>query len=832
VKNKTGRTVGPPYTPVAKPDNLVTPAKLQSVGSKYGVLLAFSVLTFCMFRNYLKVALRNIWRRKGYSFLNITGLSVGMASAILILLWIFNEVSYDRFHDKKDRIYQAWNRGVFDNKLQCWNSTPKILAPTLKLEFPEIESVARVTSRWFVTRTGDKKVSSSAVITDPAFLNIFTFPMKYGDPNTALDGVYSIVITEKMAVKMFGDEAALNKVITIDSNNYTVTGVLHDLPVNTQFNFELILPWSFMKRTGDDDEDWGNNSVETYVLASAGTSNEMINRKIKDVTIDHSNGAEQQEVFLHPLTKLYLYSRFENGKVAGGRIELVRLFGIVAAFILLIACINFMNLTTARSETRAKEVGIRKVAGAHRSLLIGQFLGESVLISLISGVIALMLVHISLPAFTELVNKPLVVPYENAYFWSAAVVFILITGAIAGSYPAFFLSSFKPVSVLKGTFKKSFRAVNPRKVLVVVQFSFAIILIICTFIIVQQIRHAQERDAGYDKSQLVYHWMAGDLYDKYPLVKSELLASGVATHVTKTSGTLAEGMSDTWGIQWKGKAANDKTDFDRFIQDEGLVSTAGLELISGRDMDLKNYKTDSFAMILNESAAKAMGFENPIGQIVKDMGRDFHVVGVVKDFVLGSPYQRTRPMVIEGAGTNWFNIILIRFSDRRKLNENLAQMEKIFTRHNPAYPFEFHFSDEDYATKFADGQRMARMSALFAILTIFISCLGLFGLASYMAATRIREIGIRKVLGASVVRITSLLSIDFIKLVVIAILIAVPLAWLLMNQWLQDFDYRIQIRWWIFALAAGLSLLIALLTVSYQAIRAANTNPTKSLRSE
>jgi ABC-type antimicrobial peptide transport system permease subunit len=786
-----------------------------------------------MLKNYLKIAFRNLWRGKCFSFINITGLAVGMASAILILLWIYNEISYDQFHKNKDYLYQAWNRGTFDNKLQCWNSTPKILGTTLKQEYPEIAQIARTSSRWFVTIAGERKLSSSALITDPAFLSMFSFPLLQGDANTALDNAYSIVVTEKMAKKMFGNNEAMNKVIKIDSNNFTVTGILKDLPTNTTFDFEFILPWAYLIKTGQDDNNWGNNSVFTYVQLKPNTAESAVNGKIKNITKKHSNGQEQQEVFLHPISKWHLYSEFENGKIVGGRIETVRLFGIIAAFILLIACINFMNLSTARSEQRSKEVGIRKVAGATKGLLISQFLGESVLLAFISGVIALLLVQLCLPSFDLLVNKELSIPYSSFYFWISALIFILFTGVLAGSYPAFFLSSFKPATVLKGTFKKVHAFINPRKILVVLQFSFAIILIICTFIVVQQIRYAQNREAGYERGQLVYLWLAGDLYKNAPLFKNELLASGVVTSVTKTNSQLTQGFSNTWGLRWQGKDANDKTIFDLFTEDEGLVKTAGLQLIQGRDMDLVNYPTDSTAMLLNESAVKAMGFKNPIGQLVKDDNIvEYHVVGVVKDFVLGSPYDPTRPMVIAGAKGNWFNIINMKLKEGTSTAQNLKKIEQLFTKYNPEYPFEYHFADEDYARKFDDTQRTATLTGLFTALTIFISCLGLFGLATYVAEARVKEIGLRKVLGASVLRITALLSKDFLSLVVISIIIASPIAWYAMDIWLQGYSYRINIEWWVFIMAGSLSIIISLITVSYQAIKAAVANPVKSLRTE
>jgi putative ABC transport system permease protein len=600
-----------------------------------------------MLKNYLTIAWRNLLKNKAFSFLNISGLAIGMASAVLILLWIQNEVSFDRFHENKDYIYEAWNRGEFDGKLQCWDNTPRILGTTLKKDYPEIQEMTRSVRGWFVTAFGNRKFSSEYLIVDSGFLNMFSFPFVKGNSQTALKNLYSIVITEKMARKMFGQEDPMNRQIKIDSNNFSVTGVMKDLPTNTRFSFEYLLPWQLMKKLNNDDDNWGNNGVNTFVQIKPQTSIAALNDKIKDISRIHSKGSVKEEVFLYPLTQLHLYSRFENGKAAGGQIETVRLFMVIAAFILLIACINFMNLSTARSEKRAKEVGIRKVSGAYKSSLVIQFLGEALLIAFISGVVGLVLVVLFLPSFNLLVGKELALPYLNVYFWLCAILFIILTGLLAGSYPAFFLSSFKPVSVLKGKFKNAQALITPRRILVVLQFSFAIILIISTLVVVQQIRFAQDRDTGYDRGQLVYHFATGDLNKNYAMVKNELLQSGIATMVNRSNSPLTEVWSDTWDIGWQGKSPFDKTDFYRFAADENLVSLAGLRLVQGRDMDLSKFPTDSSAVLLNESAAKSMRFKNPIGQLITDDGKTYHVIGVVKDFILTSPFDPVAPMIIE-----------------------------------------------------------------------------------------------------------------------------------------------------------------------------------------
>ncbi len=786
-----------------------------------------------MFKNYFKIAYRNLLRNKGFSFINITGLAIGMASAILILLWIQNELSFDQFHEKKERIYEAWNRSMFDNKLESWNNTPKILAKTIKQDYPEVETTVRV--NWpspILISVGEKRLSPMGTMVDSGFLHMFSFPLIKGNPKTALDGVHSIVITESLSKKLFGSEEAMGKIVKLDNkDNFTVTGVLKDLPNSTRFDFELLLPWAYLRSLGWDDESWGNNSTTTYVMLKSNASLSSIEPKLKTIRKKYDKDDQEGQFFLYPISRWRLYSNFENAKESGGRIEIVRLFGIIAAFILLIACINFMNLSTARSEKRAKEVGIRKVVGAQKRSLISQFIGESILLAFLAGIVALLIVQLSLPAFNKLTEKQLFIDYGNSYFCLAGLLFIIMTGIIAGSYPAFFLSSFQPVKVLKGTFKAGNTLVTPRKVLVILQFTFAIVLIINTIIIRQQIRYAQERKTGYEKNNLVYHFLQGDDEKNYNLIKNELLLSGVATSVTKTSAPLTEGWSNTWGIEWPGKAPNDRTIIDRYCADESIAKTAGLQMVAGRDLNLKEFTTDSTAVLLNESAVKVMGLKEPIGQVIKDNSTDWHIVGVFKDFILRSPYRPTTPMVIEGA-KGWFNVIHMKLNNINKTAQNLKNAEAIFKKYNPEYPFQYSFVDEEYAKKFNDEKRIGKLAGLFAGLSIFISCLGLFGLAAYMAQNRIKEIGVRKVLGASVSHITGLLSKDFLKLVLIAFIIATPVAWWSMDTWLKDFPYRVSISAWVFVMAGILSLLIALLTISFQAIKTAVANPVKSLRTE
>jgi putative ABC transport system permease protein len=793
-----------------------------------------------MLTNFFKVAFRNLWRSRGFSAINIVGLAIGMASAIIILLWIQNEVSYDQFHEKKDRIYEVWNQVKNGGVVNSWNNTPKVLARAMERDLPEVANAARVNyTTNFLFTVGDKSLMVPGNIVDSSFLQVFSFPLLEGNLKTALNDMHSVVLTQKLAIKLFGkNENIIGKIIKIaDKENFTVTGILKDLPNNTRFKFEYLLPWSCWNHVpalGTDDTNWGNNSTQTYVLLKPSSSLASVEPKVRVLKQKYDIEAKQMgwQMFLYPVGRWRLYSNFENGyETNSGQITYVRLFGIIAAFILLIACINFMNLSTARSEKRAKEVGIRKVVGARKISLINQFIGESILISFLAAIIAIVIVQFSLPAFNQLTQKQLVIPSGSISFWLAAIGFIIFTGVLAGSYPAFFLSSFQPVKVLKGTFQKAHALITPRKILVVLQFTFAIALITCTIIVKQQIDYAKDRQAGYDKNNLIEHFFIGDIEKNYTLIKNELLSSGIATAVTKTSAPLTENWSNGWGDEWEGKDPNDKTSFDYYNEDGGLGATAGLHFIIGRDIDLQKFPTDSLAMIINESSLKVMKFKNPIGQSVKSNGMQWHVVGVIKDFILESPYAQTKPMMIFGPKA-WFTTMQVKLNSKKNMAQNLKNAEAVFKKYNPQYPFDYKFVDQEYAQKFEDANRTGILAGLFAGLTISISCLGLFGLATYMAETRIKEIGVRKVLGASVIDITTLLSEDFVKLVIISIILASPIAWFAMHKWLENYPYRITISWLVFIASGSLAICIAILTVSFQAIKAAIANPVKSLRSE
>lgn len=786
-----------------------------------------------MIRNYFKIAWRNLLRNKSFSFINISGLAVGMASAMLILLWIYHEMSYDNFHEKKDRLYAVWNRYSMDGKVETWKNTPSPMAAALQQEYQEVEHVSRVSNLPPVKiDLGEKKFYGRGKAVDSTFLEMFTFPVLKGNKATALTDVSSIVLTEKLAETIFGDADPIGQVLRLDNtDNFKVSAVIKDPPAHSEFEFQYLLPWAYLGRVGGDDGIWQNNSIHTYVLLKENASLASLEPRLKTLRKKYDKSDPNMETFLYPSARWHLYSTFENGKESGGRIEIVRLFGVIAGFVLLVACINFMNLSTARSEKRAREVGIRKVAGAHRRSLVVQFLGESMLLACIAGVLALFVVQLVLPVFNELVGKKLTLETKEPLFWMFFAGFILVTGLLAGSYPSAYLSSFKPVSALKGGLKAPRALVAPRKVLVVGQFTFAIVLIIATVIVRQQIQKAQDRQAGFAKDNLVYHFTEGESAKNYKLIRNELLASGTALSVTMTSSPVTEDWSNSWQIGWKGKNPDDRTIVSRFFADNAVTRTLGLELLAGRDFDLDHFPADSGAALLNESAVKHMGFKDPVGQIIYDMGQEWHVIGVIKDFIINSPYHPSTPLYIGGAN-GFFNVMHIRLNGANSTQSNIKSLLGIFEKYNPEYETNYRFADEQYARKFADEERTGTLATLFALLTILISCLGLFGLSSYMAENRIKEIGVRKVMGASVFSITALLSGDFFKLVAISFVIASPVAWWAMHTWLADFPYRVSIQWWVFALAGLAALGITLLTVSYQAVKAALSNPVKALRTE
>jgi len=791
-----------------------------------------------MLKNFFLVTVRNLWRNKSFTSINIIGLAIGMASALLIGLWVQHEISYDRWFAKSDRIYQLYTRGEYNGKPDAWPHVSSLMAGELKKDLGEVEEAARVRTVYFlVSNTGEKHFNLQGAFADSSFLRVFDFPVLKGDVQTALSRDEGIVLTEHVARNLFGDADPIGQTVRIDStDNFKVTAVLKDLPGNTEFTFQYLLPWSYLHRIGWDNNggSWKFTDAVTYVALKPGASEAVFDSKISHFVQQQTKDKDlREETFTQPLVRAHLYSRVENGRLTGGLISMVRMFSVIAVFILLIACINFMNLSTARSERRAREVGIRKVVGAARGSLIAQFIGESIVLAALSFVLSLFMVELSLKRFNQLIGADLHTNYADSSFWYFAAGFILFTGIVSGSYPAFYLSSFRPASVLKGSFQKVNALLTPRKVLVVLQFTFSIVLIICTIVVHRQVQYARNRDTGYNRDKLVFTFAQGDVLVHYDQIRQELIGSGAATSVTKLFSPITRIWGSVGGFSWPGSTETDKKiNFAQFESDVDFVRTTGTQLVQGRDIDLKTYPTDSTAVLLNETAVKTMRLQDPVGKMIRNgQGVNCHVVGVLKDFIIESPYDPVEPMIIQGLSTT-YPVVHFRLNPAGTVSANLKKAGEIFSRWNPRYPFEYYFTDEYYNSKFKSEQQQGILGLLFSGLTIFISCLGLFGLASYMAESRTREIGIRKVLGASVASVTLLMAKDFIGLVLIAVIIATPIAWYAMHSWLGGFKYRIQIGVWVFLMAAALSILIAVVSVAYQSIMAALVNPVRSLRRE
>jgi len=793
-----------------------------------------------MLSNYFKVAFRVMLRNKSHSFINLFSLALGITAFAFLFLWIQNECSYDQFHTDKDRLYKVWNRTNTNGKINCWDVTARVLAPTLQEEYTQIESAISY-SAWgeqHLFIESDKRIlKTTGAYADDAILTMFSFPLLKGDAKTAFKDPMSIAITEKFAQELFGDKEPFGETVSIgesgESFSLTVTAVLKDLPSNTDFRFEYIIPYTLVEMLSGKETKWGINSVYTYVKLKPGSNVNQFNDEIRGLVKKHYKDADTQEVFLYPITKMRLYSRFENGVQAGGRIEIIRLLGILGICLLTIACINFINLSTARAQRRSKEVAVRKVTGAFRNSLIGQFLCESMLLALGAGVLSLVAVYIGLPYFNRLIGEQLSLQFTNLNFWLGGLVLIIVVGLLAGSYPALYVSAFKPVKILKGIGVAASGKSRLRAALVVFQFGIAITLMVSVFVVQRQITYVQNRDAGYEKENLVYQYFTGSLVKNFQAYRNELLQLGVATSVTKTSTPITDRWSNTSSIEWEGKAPQDKTMFERIYADQHFATTAGLTVVRGRDMDLEKFPTDSTAVLLNEAAAKTMGFADPIGEIIKDNGVDWHVIGIVKDFILTSPFHKVEPVLLFGCNQSWaFSVAHIKLNATNPMQENIRVIEELSKKYNPDYPFEYEFIDAAYARKFANLEATRAITLLASFLTIAIAGLGLLGLSTYMIEVRVKEIGIRKVMGGSVVSITKMLTWSSIKPILIAVLIFGPKAWFVMNWWLSTYPYRISVGVLTIPLAALAVIGLAILITGTQTIRAAQTNPVESLRNE
>ena len=786
-----------------------------------------------MILNYFKIAFRNLLKNKGYSAINIFGLAIGIACAGIIFLWVENELTFNHYFTNRDNLYKVKDSQTYSGTTYTFDATPGPLAQGIKTEIPGIKNTARTT--WgnnALFSLHDKAIYQHGLYVDSAFLKMFQLQFIKGNVANAFDQLHSLVVSEKMANNIFGTTDIIGKTLKVDNQqDYIITGVIKDLPENVSFKFDWLSPFKIYENQNKWLQNWRSNGVVTYVETQSNANIQSINKKLYDYIETKQNDAIAK-MSIYPMNRWRMYDSFENGKEVPGRAKLVNLFSLIAWIILIIACINFMNLSTARSEQRAKEVGVRKVLGAGKMKLIGQFIGESIFIAMIAAVVALVIIYISLPAFNSLIEQQLSVGISNPFHIIALLLIALACGLIAGSYPAFYLSSFKPVYVLKGTrIKNNASAVFIRKGLVVIQFTISIILIIATTIIYQQIHHVKDRNLGYNKNNLVYMEMHGDMKQHFNAIKNDLQSTGVVQNVAISDNQVLQLGSNTGDFDWEGKDPSKQV----LITVEGVspeyTSTMGIHLKEGRDF-YPDVKSDSNNIIINESLAKLLNKKDIIGSIIsREGGQKYTVVGVIKDFIYNNMYAPASPLILFSDTSN-SNVLSIRLKKGTQFQSSLAKIETVIKNDNPGYPFDYNFVDQQFDKLFKTETLIGKLAGVFSILAIFISCLGLFSLSAFTAEKRTKEIGIRKVLGASVKGLVGLLSKEFLQLVTISCIIAFPVAWWIMKEWLQSYSYRITINWIVFILAGILALLIALITVSYQAIKAAKSNPVKSLRSE
>lgn len=788
-----------------------------------------------MFKNYFKIAWRGLIRNKLYSAINIGGLGAGMAVSFILLIYVYNEVTFDSFHQNKDRIYKVMKNQPANGEINTGDATPVQLAGALQKDYPEIEAITR--TNWGYDQLlnyNNKPLKFNLMSVDASYLDIFTLDFVKGNKQDAFRDMSSVIITESVVKALFGDKDPMGQTVKLNGNQLVkVSAVIKDLPQNSTFRFKALIPWKLYESAQPwvKGSSWGNYSFMTYVLLKPGINPDVFSNKIKNVIARYNADNKENKLFLFPFTKWHLYSEFKNGVSVGGNIEYVRLFLLLAIGILLIACINFMNLSTARSGRRSREVGIRKVVGAKRTAIIQQFLGESVLTAFLAFVFAVLLMSVLLPYFNELIRGQLTIPYANYGAWAAAIAVTVITGLLAGSYPALFLSSFKPVRVLKGNSSTGKRTWHTRQILVVTQFVFATCLIISSILIYKQISYIKNRPVGYSQNGLVEFGLEGKMIDQFNNFRLDAINSGAVTDAAATSTSIANTNGSTWGVTWPGQlAGEDKIPIDQIAVSYHFISTFGLHILQGRDFD-ESRPADTLALMLNEAAVKLMRLKQPLGQIVKWQGKQCAVIAVVKDFVWGSPYEPVKPVII-GFDKGWAGQMGLRLNPKAPVSASLAKLESIYKKYNPEYPFQYKFVDESFSGKFQTEKLLGTISTAFTILAIVISCLGLFGLASFSAEQRKKEISIRKVLGATVGSLWFNLSKEFLQLVIISFVIGSAISWYYMNRWLAHYTYRTDISLWVFVVTISISVAVCLITVSWQAIKAALSNPVKSLKNE
>ncbi|HLY71663.1 MAG TPA: ABC transporter permease [Puia sp.] len=798
-----------------------------------------------MFKNYFKIAWRNLLKDRMSSVINIGGLAVGMAVALLIGFWIYDELNFNKSFKNYDHIATLMQHQTANGNISTFNAMPLPLGEELQTNYGNNFKYV-VMSSWMgdgIITSGEKNLSRRGMFMDVDALRMFSLTMIEG----TYDGLKypnSIIISSSTAKAFFGNEEPMNKLMKIGNKlDVKVTGVFKDMPINTDLaGLDYISPWSLYltseKWIMQEKTQWDDNSFQIYVQVAdhvdfnAVDKNIIHSKNIHDAPEDKKHNAQ---IFLNPMRDWHLRTHFEDGIRTGGPIEYVKLFSIIGVFVLLLACINFMNLSTARSEKRAKEVGIRKSIGSLRGQLVTQFYIESLLIVVLSFALSLLFVQLILPWFNEVADKKMVIPWANPYFWIGGLGFSFITGIFAGSYPALYLSSFQPIKVLKGTFKVGRLAAIPRQVLVVMQFSISLALIIGTIVVFDQIQFSKDRPIGYDRNGLLMIRMkTPDFYGKFDLLENELKSSGTIEKMAESSSPLTDVYSSGNQYTWPGRDPKLDEDFETVWVTHDYGKAISWQFKEGRDFS-KDFKSDSSAIVLNESAVKYMGLKNPVGTVVKrGLGvnaKNFIVIGVIKDMLMESPYEAVKQTIyyMDYENVNW---IILKLNPNKSATQSLVKVESVFKKYIPSVPFDYKFADKEFASKFAAEERIGVLSTFFAALAIFISCLGLFGLASFVAEQRTKEIGVRKVLGASLFDLWRLLSKDFLLLVAISLLIAIPVSYYFMSNWLLHYPYRTNISWWVFGISGVGAMLITLLTVSFQAIKAAVVNPVKSLRTE
>ena len=804
------------------------------------VTVETNVNQYDMVKSYFKVGWRNMLRSKGYSAINISGLAIGMTVALLIGLWVFDELTFDKHFNNYDRIVQVMQHQTYNGQVGTQVANPAVMAEEIRNVYgSDFKHVLQ--SSWNNNHTltyGEKIFSKTGSYFEPGVVDMLSLNIIHGTKD-GLKDMNSILLAESVAKSYFGEEDPINKMLRLDNEiDVKVTAVYEDLPENTSFqDLKIIMPWSLYLSQNTwiqkMEDPWGSNFTQTFAQLNENADLETVSTRIKDVKINQQGEEERRYkavVFLHPMNKWHLYSDFKAGVNTGGRIDNVWLFGITGIFVLLLACINFMNLSTARSEKRSKEVGIRKSIGSARGQLITQFFSESIMIALFAFVLAIGLGFIALPSFNTIAGKTISIPWSSPLFWLAGIGFTLVTGLFAGIYPALFLSSFQPVKVLKGSFKMGKLASLPRKVLVVFQFAISIFLIIGTIVVYKQIQFAQGRPLGYTADGLITVGVNSERHKHFEAIRTELKTENAIVELAESGSPTTEVWNTNGGFDWEGKDPNLAVDFPNNAVTYEYGKTIGWQITTGRDFS-RDFATDSTAFILNESAVKFIGLKDPLGKILKWNGENYTVIGVVKDILVQSPYTPVRPAMWH-LSENSENVFIIKLNPNRNAQESLSKVEEVFKKFDPTSPFDAGFVDEAFAQKFGNEKRIGTLAAFFAALAVLISCLGLFGLASFVAEQRTKEIGIRKVMGASVNNLWQMLSKDFVVLVIIASVIAIVFAYFYYKNWLEGFEYRTTISWWIFALTALGALIITLITVSFQAIKAALMSPINSLRSE